>query len=184
VRPRPDATLARVSSAAGTDPAVAPLHCDRHPSRETYVSCSNCGRPICTDCMVQSAVGIKCRDCAKQPRSARASMKPDRAARAVGAAVVGGGLIGTVLAYLGASGLGFFTFIVAWGVGIAMGRLVLNASGRYRSRPVAWMAAGGAAWAYVVAGLWLAHTYGGDLRAFVQVLGLAIAAFVAYREAS
>jgi hypothetical protein len=184
VRPRADATLARVSSAAGTDPAVAPLHCDKHPSRETYVRCSNCGRPICTDCMVQSAVGIKCRECARLPRSARAGIKPDRAARAVGAAVLGGGLIGTLLAYLGTAGLGFFTFIVAWGVGIAIGRLVLNAGGRYRGEQMAWIAAGGAAWAYVVAGLWLAHTYGGDLRTFVQVFGLAIAAFVAYREAS
>ena len=26
--------------------------CYRHPNRETGVSCSNCGRPICPDCMV------------------------------------------------------------------------------------------------------------------------------------
>jgi len=25
--------------------------CYRHPTRETGVACSNCGRPICTDCM-------------------------------------------------------------------------------------------------------------------------------------
>jgi membrane associated rhomboid family serine protease len=40
--------------------------CYRHPRAETAVSCSNCGRPICTDCMVFSAVGIKCPDCAGQ----------------------------------------------------------------------------------------------------------------------
>jgi membrane associated rhomboid family serine protease len=38
--------------------------CYRHPRAETAVSCSNCGRPICTDCMVFSAVGIKCPECA------------------------------------------------------------------------------------------------------------------------
>ena len=25
--------------------------CYRHPNRETNVACSNCGRPICPDCM-------------------------------------------------------------------------------------------------------------------------------------
>ena len=40
--------------------------CYRHPRAETAVSCSNCGRPICTDCMVFSAVGIKCPECAGQ----------------------------------------------------------------------------------------------------------------------
>ena len=29
--------------------------CYRHPSRETGVSCSNCGRPICPDCMTTDA---------------------------------------------------------------------------------------------------------------------------------
>ncbi len=40
--------------------------CYRHPSRETGVSCSNCGRPICPDCMTTTPVGMRCPDCAKQ----------------------------------------------------------------------------------------------------------------------
>ncbi len=40
--------------------------CYRHPSRETGVSCSNCGRPICPDCMTTSPVGMRCPECAKQ----------------------------------------------------------------------------------------------------------------------
>ena len=47
--------------------AAEPKTCYRHPGRETYVSCSNCLRPICTDCMVQTAVGIKCPECAGVP---------------------------------------------------------------------------------------------------------------------
>jgi membrane associated rhomboid family serine protease len=38
--------------------------CYRHPGRETNVSCSNCGRPICTDCMTVTPVGMRCPDCA------------------------------------------------------------------------------------------------------------------------
>jgi len=38
------------------------MTCYRHPNRETRVSCSDCGRPICTDCMVFAPVGIRCPD--------------------------------------------------------------------------------------------------------------------------
>jgi len=34
--------------------------CYRHPGRETGLSCSECGRPICTDCMTVAPVGIRC----------------------------------------------------------------------------------------------------------------------------
>ncbi len=40
--------------------------CYRHPGRETGVSCSNCGRPICPDCMTSSPVGMRCPECARQ----------------------------------------------------------------------------------------------------------------------
>jgi membrane associated rhomboid family serine protease len=40
--------------------------CYRHPSRETGVSCSNCGRPICPDCMTPTPVGMRCPECASQ----------------------------------------------------------------------------------------------------------------------
>jgi membrane associated rhomboid family serine protease len=40
--------------------------CYRHPSRETGVSCSNCGRPICPDCMTTTPVGMRCPECATQ----------------------------------------------------------------------------------------------------------------------
>jgi membrane associated rhomboid family serine protease len=40
--------------------------CYRHPSRETGVSCSNCGNPICPDCMTATPVGMRCPDCSKQ----------------------------------------------------------------------------------------------------------------------
>ena len=40
--------------------------CYRHPSRETAVSCSNCGRPICPDCMTPTPVGMRCPECSSQ----------------------------------------------------------------------------------------------------------------------
>ncbi|MBO0767833.1 MAG: rhomboid family intramembrane serine protease [Solirubrobacterales bacterium] len=40
--------------------------CYKHPDRETGVACSNCERPICTDCMTPTSVGMRCPDCANQ----------------------------------------------------------------------------------------------------------------------
>ena len=36
------------------------LTCYRHPDRETGVSCSECGRGLCPDCMRFAPVGIRC----------------------------------------------------------------------------------------------------------------------------
>jgi membrane associated rhomboid family serine protease len=53
------------------------MHCYRHPDRETMVSCSECGRPICGDCMTFAPVGIRC---------------PDHSGQAQGTARVTGGI--------------------------------------------------------------------------------------------
>ncbi len=45
--------------------------CYRHPNRETGVSCSNCGRPICPDCMTPTSVGMRCPECAGQRQDVR-----------------------------------------------------------------------------------------------------------------
>ena len=45
--------------------------CYRHPQRETGVSCSNCGRAICPDCMTPTPVGMRCPECAKQKTPVR-----------------------------------------------------------------------------------------------------------------
>jgi membrane associated rhomboid family serine protease len=46
------------------------LTCYRHPDRETGVSCSECGRGICPDCMHFGPVGIRCPDHAGQRQGA------------------------------------------------------------------------------------------------------------------
>lgn len=46
------------------------LRCYRHPDRETGVSCSECGRGICPDCMTFGPVGIRCPDHSGQAQGA------------------------------------------------------------------------------------------------------------------
>jgi membrane associated rhomboid family serine protease len=45
--------------------------CYRHPNRETGVACSNCGRPICPECMTTTSVGMRCPECAKEKTQVR-----------------------------------------------------------------------------------------------------------------
>ena len=47
--------------------AAQPMHCYRHPNRETLVSCSECGRPICEECMTFAPVGIRCPEHSGKP---------------------------------------------------------------------------------------------------------------------
>lgn len=70
--------------------------CYRHPDRETGVACSNCGRPICPDCMTPTSVGMRCPECTKQ------KTRVVRRAYAGGDPIVTYTLIGmSVLAFLG-----------------------------------------------------------------------------------
>lgn len=43
-------------------------HCYRHPDRETGRSCTRCGKPACSECLVQATVGSHCLDCARASR--------------------------------------------------------------------------------------------------------------------
>jgi len=47
-----------------SDSRTVPV-CYRHPDRTTYLSCSECGRPICPDCSRDAPVGQKCPECAR-----------------------------------------------------------------------------------------------------------------------
>src|SRR3989449_4607174 len=56
---------------------VETRYCYRHPDRETGLSCSECGRPICVDCMTVAPVGIRCPEHAgARPRAVAAASRP------------------------------------------------------------------------------------------------------------
>jgi membrane associated rhomboid family serine protease len=45
--------------------------CFRHPDRETYLSCTRCGRPACPDCLRAAPVGHQCTECIQQGNQGR-----------------------------------------------------------------------------------------------------------------
>jgi hypothetical protein len=135
--------------------------------------------------MIYSAVGIKCPECAKLPRSALVTLKPNRAARAVAAAVIGGFLFALGIVWLQSVGL-FFALILGYLIGIGMGELVLWASGRYRAPITGWIAIGGCIWAYTAPYILYYGADAGDVarsgNAIFVVLGAGIAGYVAYQR--
>ena len=104
------------------------MHCYRHPKRETRVSCAACGRPICTECMRQTAVGIKCPDDARLPRGARAGvMKPNQVLKTL--------LVGAWIALIGIPVVSLIfslplQLLISAVAGYGAGTLVNRAGGR------------------------------------------------------
>jgi membrane associated rhomboid family serine protease len=80
--------------------------CYRHPNRETGLSCTECDRPICTECLRMTPVGPRCPDHATTGRPTRRAPMQQRAMRRAsflqtGQPVVTMALIGVnVLVYL------------------------------------------------------------------------------------
>src|ERR687894_3136773 len=119
------------------------MHCYRHPKRETRVTCATCGRPICTECMRQTAVGIKCPEDARQPRGARTGvMKPNQILKTL-LAGAGVAVAGIPVAYVLLSLAGILTLLLAIAAGYGAGTLVFRVGGR-NGGPLAVGGSGGA----------------------------------------
>ncbi len=107
---------------------AGPMHCYRHPKRETRVSCATCGRPICTECMRPTDVGIKCPEDARLPRGARAgTMKPNQILwsflAGLAVALVGIPVVYVILTLP-------FQWLISAAAGYGAGTLVNRAGGR------------------------------------------------------
>ncbi len=62
--------------------------CYRHSDRETGVSCSSCGRPICPACMTPTPVGMRCPECSKEKTQVRTLSSTQAAATVTMALIV------------------------------------------------------------------------------------------------
>jgi membrane associated rhomboid family serine protease len=73
--------------------------CFRHPDRQTYLSCSRCGRPACPECLRPAPVGQQCVECIREAnRGTRQAVAPF-GGRAVSTPVVTWVLIGLNVAF-------------------------------------------------------------------------------------
>jgi len=134
-------------------------HCHWHPTVETGLYCSRCEKHVCTQCMVQAPVGIRCRECGKAVRMPTYDVRPTYYARAVGVAlavvIVGGLLWGLFTAVFGA--IPFFPSLAAIGIGYGAGELVSRSVNRKRGTGLAWLAGGSVVGAFLVG--WVASPF-------------------------
>ena len=105
------------------------MYCYRHPKRETRVSCATCGRPVCTECMRQTEVGIKCPEDARLPRSARTGVMKTNQILMTSLAGIGVAVVGIPVVYIIFS-LPFLQWLVSAAAGYGAGILINRAGGR------------------------------------------------------
>jgi hypothetical protein len=106
-------------------PAEPQSVCVNHPRREALVQCGKCGDRICTRCMVQTPVGMRCRPCANLRRLPQYDVSYGLLARA---SLVG--LCTSTGAWFLVSLVPYLRFFLSILVGIAVGEVMSRMSKR------------------------------------------------------
>lgn len=108
------------------------MRCATHPEVETSLRCGRCGRLICPKCLVQTPVGARCPDCAKLKRLPTYEISPRQYLIASGAGL--GVAIATGFAWAFIPLSGYFSLLIALGVGYAIGEVISRSVNRKRGR--------------------------------------------------
>ncbi len=160
------------------------MRCATHPKVETNLRCAKCDKPICPLCMVQTPVGVRCRECAKLKRLPTYEVAFPHYLKAVGVgfglAIVLGiawGLLREILPF-------YFPFLLAAGVGYAIGEVVSLSVGRKRGLGLQVVAGVSVVLGYLVSNIRLSEgilifsiSFGYDL--LYNLLALALGVFIA-----
>ena len=156
-------------------------YCNWHPDIETRLFCSQCGKSICTLCMVQVPVGIRCRECGRSERLPTYDVQPSYLLRAVGVAVavaVVGGVLWRLLNW-GFDGVPLVSSIFGLAVAYAIGELISRSVNRKRGVTLAWIAGSAMVVAYLISGGFL-HLFSYNfISVLFSLLFLAIAVYTA-----
>ncbi|MGI8926703.1 MAG: hypothetical protein ACR2HN_08690 [Tepidiformaceae bacterium] len=154
------------------------VHCPRDPSVETGLRCSRCETPIFPRCLVQTPVGARCRDCARIMKSPIYTLTAGGYARAAGAAIVGGVVMGLIWgAVLLPFQFGLFGIFLGAGLGYVFTRALDFATGRKRGPGVVAFAIGGICLAWAMQLLFVDFAV-----ARFGLLAVGIGAYLAYQK--
>ena len=154
------------------------IYCSRHPETPTNLRCSRCDKPVCPQCLVHAAVGIRCLDCGQATRLPTYNVSTSYLVKAILAALalgVGGGL---VLAFVIRLMLFGFLYVAALaGFGYLMSEVISVATNRKKGRSLQFVAAGGILVAMVLTVGLSVTVVGGSV--VPDLLGAALAIYVA-----
>ena len=164
---------------AGEEASVS--YCNWHPEIETRLYCSQCGKSICTQCLVQVPVGIRCRECGRPEKLPTYDVQPTYYFRAIGVAfavALVGGLLWLMLNQL-FGGVPFISSILGLAVAYAIGELMSRAVNRKRGVGLAWIAGGAMVVAYIISGGFFHLFSVSFINVLFSLLFLAIAVYTA-----
>ena len=151
--------------------------CATHPGVSTNLRCSKCEPPVCPQCLVHAAVGIRCGECGKGtvPPTYRveASSLTIGIVTAVALGLAGGLALGLFVRPFG----GLIHLAAFVGLGLVMAEAVSWAAGGKRGRRVQYVAAAGVA----VAGLASAtiSIATGGIWPLSDIVAVALGAYIA-----
>lgn len=167
-----------------------PLACANHPKVATNLRCSKCGKPICTACIIETPVGLRCRECAQLRRIPTYHLSPAQYARAAGTALGLALVLGVGWTLVRSFGF-YLSFFAAMAVGYVVGELVSLSVNRKGGRGLQVVAAMGVFLSYLVSRMPLlallvvpALAVPALLRALVDPFGLLAVAIAIYLAAS
>ncbi len=156
-------------------------YCNWHPETETRLYCSQCEKSICTLCMVQVPVGIRCRECGRAERLPTYDVQPTYFLRAIGVAVavaVVGGLLWLWLnAFFG--GVPLVSSVFGLAVAYAIGELISRSVNRKRGVALAWIAGGAMVAAFLISGGFLQLLSSSFIHVIFSLLFLGVAVYTA-----
>ena len=108
------------------------MNCAAHPNVETNLQCSKCEQPICPKCVVQTPVGARCRKCANSKKLPIYDVPKAFYVKAAIAGPASGILLGVIWNFIPFGG--YLLFIIAAGVGYAIGEIISLSVNRKRGR--------------------------------------------------
>ncbi len=156
-------------------------YCNWHPETETRLHCSYCGKSICTLCLVQAPVGIRCRECGRPEKLPTYDVQPTYMLRAVGVAVavaiVGGVLWLWLNLQFGA--VPFISSIFGLAVAYAIGELISRSVNRKRGVVLSWIAGSSMVLAYLISGGIFQLFSSSFINVLFSLLFLAVAVYTA-----
>ena len=154
-----------------------PVVCVRHPDADTRLTCGKCGDPICTRCMIQAPVGIRCPNCVTYEFNPAAQVKSTTMFKASAVGIGTGFGIGLLWGIIGplVPFIGYAIFLISAGAGYLVGLAVSTAANHSRARDLQWPAAGGAVVAFGVASLFMPVLVGNVFGLLSGAIGVAIA---------
>lgn len=151
------------------------FRCAEHPNVETHLRCGKCGKPICPQCLVQTPVGSRCRECSKLYKLPTFRVTPVYYLRAAGAAIGSGILSGLLWGFISR----YIPFLILnlliyGGIGWAIGELTGLAVNRKRGTWLAVIGGMGVAVCYVVSIFTFGDIPGIGLRLAIDIVGVII----------